>query len=157
MTVKFKNYAFPGTHGAAIVLPPELHVVRSSFFGLDGTSEIVGGRGGREITVDMWFHNKFFRRDQLINGPITTSRLIIGHHGKLELIHELAPQRSKQNGAITYQAKARKEEYEDVTFHGFFPTSFGGQPGVPLFDWAGTVDGGWFIAGQLRFYQLKSD
>src|SRR5262245_49049366 len=63
MNIDGNNYY--GTHGPLLVPSPEVQIVRAKFWGVNGMSEIRGGRGGRELICHSWVHNEFLTNDAL--------------------------------------------------------------------------------------------
>jgi len=153
VVIKFRSKEIPGTHGAAVFPPPELHVVRTYFWSMRGQTEIVGDTGGREVTVDLWLHDGFKKREDIAK-KLKALDAMVGAHGVLEV--DLGAQPKTASGSSASASSKEKETLRYCTFGGFDRSSIGQGP-VPVFDYAGTVDGGWFAAGMLRFYQLRTD
>ncbi|MHB8953343.1 MAG: hypothetical protein ACYC4U_10275 [Pirellulaceae bacterium] len=136
----FNGRLIPGTHDAILENPTELQVVRTYFWGLRGVGEVVGGHGGRELSVFMWLHNRYGSRQSLEQAVDELGKWI-GENGVLV----------EQD----YQTQYTKV-YENVTFTAVEHMPVGGRESVgPIFDYARTVDGGWLEALTLRFYQLQ--
>jgi hypothetical protein len=135
----FRGIPINGTHGIVLAQPPELRVVRTYFWGLRGEIEIVGGKAGRSLTCHIWLHAKYSTR-QKVEEAITTINSWVGENGVLE------EQDNYNNVKLTYN---------NTTFEGFTREALPGQDGPgPLYDYARTVDGGWFQPGTLTFRQL---
>lgn len=136
----FRGIPINGTHDSVIAQPPELHVVRTYFWGIKEESEIVGGRGGRELSCYIWLHNKYATR-QKVEEAITTINSWVGMHGVL------VEEDNTNNVKLTYN---------NVTFAGFAREAMAGRDSRgPIRDFAGTVDGGWIQPGTLLFRQLS--
>lgn len=137
----FRGIPIFGTHDIITTGPPELQVVRSYFWGLKGESEIVGGPAGRSLSCYIWLHRQYRTRWDLERG-IWEINTWVGEHGVL-IEHDY------QNNAIL--------TFNDVTFEGFTREGLGGRDSAgPTFDYACTVDCGWFQPGRLLFRQLVS-
>ena len=140
MTIKHAAKTFDGLHGRVIEEMPEIRQVESNFFGLNGTSIILGGFGARNLSCELWLFNNF--ADFLdINIELNTIDKLVGKFGDLRVTNPAdAPDSHKL--------------YKDVVFLGFERQPFPGQEqAVPIPDAAGTVDGGYHIRGILRFRQ----
>ena len=116
----------------------DIQVWRTHFPNVHGVSEIRGGIGGRLLEFPMLLFGGFTRRRDLE-----------------EYINEVLNfQLANENGTITHtgtgsaSANTTEPDYEDCTLHGFEMHPMG-----PIFDYAGTVDGGWLCYGVLRFFQ----
>jgi len=116
---------------------PELQTYRTHFQGVNGISEIIGGRGGRQLEFPVILHKKWARRQSMED----------------YVEFDLNLRAFGENGNIAYTANEATIKYDDCTFHGFFM-----DPNGPLFDYSGTLeeDGtrGWFCSGMLLFFQL---
>lgn len=152
--IVFKNRKIPtASHGTIVAHPPSLFSHVHEFFGLHGTSEIIGGRGPREITVDIWLSDRKWTGQQPTQLFKELDRLDL-QVGKNGTINE---QVSGGNGLT------RKFKY--CTFLGFTPRAVGAQEGPsPLRDEAGLLHtysnfnssgGAWFIRGTLRWRQVS--
>lgn len=137
-----KSLDFHGTKINGIVtrflVPPfELHPYETHFAGVKGISRIKGGTGKRLIEVDLTLFNNFKDR--------TALRKFIDDKLNWELVDE--------TDTLTYSTDNPRFSaiYPDCTFLGFTPI------GSHLPDVAGTLDGGWFCDGTLRFEQLSHD
>lgn len=157
--IKFTGKEIKGTHGAAVAMPPALQTVRTYYWGLKGQTEIVGGTGGRELMIKMWIHGRvsqkgkaYAKRDE-IEKAIKEIDKLVGKNGTLEI--DLGDQPQKTNKS-TQQYNKEKQKYNHCTFVSMSPDSVGSGAACPYFDWAGTVDGGWFMAATLTFYQLRT-
>lgn len=128
-----------GTSQIVVADPPELHVSRTFYWGLKGMSEVIGGASGRKLRADMWLHNAYRSRATIENAIVIINSWV-GRHG---LLKEL----DRNNNTWL--------EYYNVTFHGLERQSIGGRGAPdPIYDYAGTVDGGWVQAVTLNFFQL---
>jgi hypothetical protein len=137
----FNGMLIPGTHDNVSAPPPELQVVRSYFWGLRAESEIVGGQAGRPLSCFIWLHNQYTTR-YILEAMIYQINTWVGSHGQLI-------ERDLQNNAVLI--------FDNVTFEGFTRQGLGGRESDgPTFDYARTVDGGWFQPGRLQFRQLVS-
>lgn len=130
------NGAIDGTHGPVTMEPPLLHSKIVKFWGVNGETELRGGRGGRILECRIWLHNGYSTYRALGRELESLDRRV-GTHGTLTI---------RGNGG--YQ-----RQFRNCTFLGFTPD---GLPGSgPVRDVAGTLDGGWWIAGTLRWRQLR--
>jgi hypothetical protein len=143
MTVKFNGIEIKGTHGLASEGPVELFARRTHFYGLQGMSEIIGGRGGRPLSVDIWMHDEYTNLSDLKTVLVALDKRI-GEYGTLEIID--TPETDDNT------------DYQQVTFLGLERLPLGNRNDTgPLKDTAETVDGGWFQNGRLHFMQLTVD
>ena len=131
MAVKFDGLTFAGTHGTAMEGSWTSQSLRRYYFGLYGQTEKRGGRGARELTVDITLHDTYSDFAALHGFLKNKLNRKINKHGTLEVKDDNIQQ-----------------TFKNVTFDRFDWT----QP--PLADDAGTVDGGWWMSGVLRFTQL---
>lgn len=122
-----------GTHGAPMFDAPALQRKTVKFWGLIGEGELVGQRGGRWIDVFIWLHGNYTSAAALTRELESLDRMV-GRHGDL---------------VITGSYSRR---FRNCTFDGFTPA---GERGGPIRDVAGTLDGGWWTAGNLRWRQLR--
>jgi hypothetical protein len=88
MALTFRGTAIPGTHGRMQFGNWGVQAVRTTYFGLAGTSELRGERTGRELVMESWFHNSFataalleaaietLNRSMLTNGKIVQTGAI---------------------------------------------------------------------------------
>lgn len=141
--LKFAGKEIPGSHGPIIYASPELAVKEIQFWEVNGIAEIVGGQGGRWLTIEHTLHNR-----------CTTPRALVAELNKLKSYQGLTGS-LVESGTIA-------QTFKNVTFRGWEPAALPGQrePG-PLKDVAGTLlddegnaDGGWFITLLLQFRQL---
>lgn len=122
-----------GTHGPIIQRSPDLQVARTKFWGVKGTSEILGFGGGRPLTIESWIHNGFTNPADCVTYLNLLDRYI-GGHGDLEVTTP---------GGIA-------RIFHHVTFEGFDMGPWGILP-----DQSGTLDGGYWCMGTLKFFQLS--
>lgn len=140
--ITFNGKQIKGTHDAVAYSSPELQVSRTYFWGLQGESEITGGKSGRNMTVYMWLHDKHSSRTA-IEDRVKEIMTWVGEHGVL---------------VETDARNSMTKTYENVTFTGVEPITFPNRESVgPIKDYAGTVDGGWIQAVNLKFYQLITE
>ena len=147
--ITFDKFIIKGTFSAIVPSAPDLHVRRSYFWGTKGETEIVGGRGGRELTCKVLIHEKKFATWKKLIDWLLTLDAKIGDHGTLE--------------SVAGHDATIKQKFENCTFHGFEWQPFGGQETAgPLPDVGGGLrespsDKGdiWFINGVLRWRQLS--
>lgn len=141
----FAGKEIPGSHGPIIYASPELAVTELQFWESDGIAEIVGGQGGRWLTVRHTLHNRCQQPKDLTK-ELNKLKSYQGTVGDL-----------KETGTI-------EQTFKNCSFRGWEPDILPGQrdPG-PLKDVAGTLlddegnaDGGWFITILLQFRQLYS-
>jgi hypothetical protein len=140
MSLTHNNNEFPGIVRSFMPGPFELHPWETHFGGVDGISRIEGGAGKRIIQVDLVLFNNFDTRQKLrsfIDDSLNWD--FLGQNGQLEY-----------DGDGT-SGRGFNAPYADCTFEGFTPTD------QDRFDDAGTLDGGWFSMGILRFVQLSKD
>jgi hypothetical protein len=116
---------------------PEYHFFRTHFAGTDGVSEITAGSGLRTILVKVVVFGGFRTRNQLQQYCEQTMNVTaLGSNSTLKY--------SSSNPKFSVS-------YPDCTFEGF---AMDESPGM-LYDSAGTLDGGWFCLGTLKFTQLS--
>jgi hypothetical protein len=138
-TLKFGKEQISCTVLAVPEPAPELQTWRTRFAGVQGESELVGTAGGRTLEFALMIHGSFATRNALrdyIQGTLNGS--LIGEHDD-----------------IVFRGTSPNFEHDwmHCTCEGFSMA-----PGSsPLFDFAGTLDGGWFVPGVLRFRQLYRD
>ena len=132
--VKFSGKTIPGFCLPFLPPPPEFEAVRTKFFNVRGESEIVGEIGGRTFEVPICLFGKYKDAADLTDFIESTLRELIGDNGTLELKDD-----------------SGWGSFLDCTFEGFTP-----QPPGVLHDDAGTLDGGWWCNGLLRFRKLSS-
>lgn len=132
--LRFNNENLLGYHENVEPAPPELQAVRRQYFGLGGTSEVVGRRGGRRLRV----------RAVLVNAPSSVLELnlylakidlAVGSHGDLVLIGPTGSQ---------------DRVWRHCTFEGFEHEPVGGRLG-PFVDF----DYGAWTVGFFYWYQLS--
>jgi len=136
----FNNLTIPGIHGPIWPSPPEFQSAKFKFFGLDGVSEINGGRGMRRIDTQIWIHNNFASFKALVSFlEFLDTR--VGEHGNLKIT-------SGGEGGVP-------RTYPHCTFLGFDPDRSLG----PLPDVVGQLDPGpsltFWQAGTLIWNQLR--
>ncbi len=115
---------------------PELQAWRTAFAGVRGESEIIGKTGGRTLLFEMLLFGDFTKREDLfsyIESTINGAAGLIGRHGTVQY---------KSTTGTRWSLPWR-----ECTCEGF--TRMGSE--VP--DVAGTLDGGWFVQGVLKFRQ----
>ena len=136
----FNGKTIFGLHGPLWPDPPEFQSAKFKFFGLDGVSEIFGGRGMRKIDTEIWIHNKFTSFPQLVAYLELLDRRV-GEHGELKVT-------PGAEGGVP-------RSYPHCTFLGFSPDrSLGPLPDIPgQLDGLGTTT--FWQAGTLTWNQLK--
>lgn len=136
MAIQFAGKSVPGTHGIAQLGPQELTRMSTNFWALHGECEIIGGRRGREIVIEMWVHNKYASAANL-EATLRNIELELGWHGTLEV------------------TGTNPQIFDQCTFTQLERVPFEGRAdAAPLDDVAGTVDGGWVQPIKLHFRQL---
>lgn len=111
------------------------------YWGLRGVAELRGAAGGRFIFVRYVVHDEFASYNALSNTLKTWEfRASAQRHGRLLIDND-------NNGV--------SEIFDNCTLVGFLRLTSPGNG--PLYDVAGTLDGGWFQYAILRFYQLIVD
>lgn len=120
----------------------ELQTSRVYFWGLRGTSEIVGSPTFWTVTARVWINAAAFTARGLLNDYIEELRLMRGDHGTL--LEKLT------DGTVS-------ESWEEATFDGFEETAFAGarSPG-PLQDVSSSLHPGatWFTQGTMKWTLL---
>lgn len=138
--IVFNSRTIFGIHGPLWWQVPEFQSAKFKFFGLDGVSEINGGRGMRRIDTQIWIHNKFTTFRQLVAYLELLDRRV-GEHGDLKVT-------SGGAGGVP-------RTYPHCTFLGFDPDRELG----PLPDFTGQLDGigttTHWQAGTLTWNQLR--
>jgi hypothetical protein len=138
----FNGSTIPGTHGPVWPSAPQFQSAQFKFFGLDGVSEIWGGRGKRQIDTDIWLHNNFSNSPQLV-AYLQVLEAMVGDHGLLKIT-------AGGTGGVP-------RSYPHCTFKGFEPTR--GEKWGPKPDITGLLDGTvntWWQAGTLTWEQLQT-
>lgn len=139
MTVRFNQWVIPGINEKLDFDPPAMPVVRTSYWGLHGESEIRSGRGGRHIRLRLLIRDlevPFESFDALLV-MLDQLEALVGEHGQLTI-------ENLDNGLT--------RSWERCTFMGFQP---GPEPtDGPLPDVAGAMGGGWWIRGVATWYDL---
>lgn len=134
----FNGVAFQGLPLEFVPAAPEYLFFRTHFAGVNGVSEITGGRGARTISIPVVVFGKFLTRDAIqeyVDNNLNREGLAL-------------------NGQLAYVSTGTQRwnrTYDDCTFEGFSLLS---PPGF-LPDEAGTLDGGWWCLGALKFTQLS--
>ena len=133
---------FPNdSHSQVIQHTPELVTRRSHFWGVQGTSEILSDVSGTNLMVSGWFHNTYATFAEIKTALFTLDQLV-GSHGDLVL-----------NLANPVQAAT----YPETTLERIERVPLGNQQEAGIvFDWAGTVDSGWFCPVNVYFRQIGS-
>jgi hypothetical protein len=141
MSLKFGRTDIPGIHGNLVFGSWEVSRREIKFHQIRGVAEISGAFGARSIAVRALIHDEY----------VTEAKL----HEKMEALAEL----TGTNGSLREESDidggpTRNLDY--CTFEGWEPIPLNGQedPG-PLYDIAGTLDGGWYRWVVLRFRQLR--
>jgi len=132
--ITIDGFEFKGTHGAAVSAPPQLRVMRKAFSGVDGESEIKGGKTGREVSVDIVVHERL-NASQMEAVLGVYEYQILGRHGTL----------------LVRADTGYDQAFANTTYMGFERDP---ETPAPLYDYANTIDGRWWIRGRLKFYQL---
>jgi hypothetical protein len=120
----------------------DLHVQRTYFWGLRGTSEIVADPGVWQVSSTCWLNDASFEGAaglQAFRGYLKTLADLRGEHGQLT--------ETDANGNVM-------ADYAAATFEGFNPASFDGHRAVgPIQDSVGMVSSGngWIMQGTLMF------
>lgn len=119
----------------------ELQVRRQYYFGLQGTSEIVGTPAFWVAKALVWLNDPTFTTRAALNTYRDTLRGLRGTHGEL---------REKLSDDTI------SEEWAEATFEGFEEIPFDGHrmPG-PILDPTGQL--GWFTQGIMTWTLLSSD
>jgi hypothetical protein len=145
MALLFNNVAFKGVPLAFTLAAPQYEFLRTKFSGVIGVSEIAAGSGLREIAIPVVCYGGFKNRtalQQYIDGS-KGMNLDFASGGGLGA-----------NGTLEYRGDNNSNAflffYNDCTFEGF---TMRPDPGM-LLDVAGTLDGGWWCFGALKFTQL---
>jgi hypothetical protein len=118
-------------------IPFDLHPYETHFAGVDGISRLEGGAGRRVLDVAIVLYNRYSSRTALsafVNDQLNWD--MVGSSHTLEY--------STASPAFTAVEP-------DCVLEGFMQDDQIGQ----IFDGAGTLDGGWFCFGVLRFIQLS--
>ena len=120
-----------GKYSTPLIDRRELQVQRTKFFGVEGESEILGGRSGRVIEINHWFFGDYSSRKEIATA-LQRLDARTGNNGRLELT---------EMTLLFY----------DCTFEGY-ELLYG-----PLQDIAQTLDGGYWAELSLRFRQLSPE
>ena len=128
----------PGMHEPVMPGPYDLKTVRATFFGLPGESEIIGFRNGRNLECRHWLYGNYATPAALV-ADLQRMEGFVGSHGLL---------------VMTAFDGATVEEFHNCTFLGF-ERELIDDVNYLLKDMAGTLDGGWFARGVLRWRQLR--
>lgn len=129
MSLIHAGYSFPGSTGDLKLSMPDLQVVRRQFFGVKGTAELRGSRGGRQILVpEYWFFNSYGTVSSLLTA-LNTLDSKVGNHGTLT-----------EGGNVS-------RTFQNVTFDGF-EVNEGPLQAI------GATFTGWYVIGTLHFFQL---
>lgn len=113
---------------------PQIHVERTDYAGLLGTTEVRLGYGGGMIEVPMLLHSTSFTSAAKVEAKLLELKRFRGINATLEI------------GGLN------PSTHNDCTFHGFFKT------GPILEDIARTLESGsecFFVPGVARFFQLS--
>lgn len=150
--ILFNSIEIEGYHTALLADAPQLAATRRPFFGLDGTSEVVGGRQGRMITCQLWLTSSGWTNvKQLLARLRDLDNAVGGNHDLEERDHQTSP--------------GIPQKFPECTFQGFQRLPLPGQDMAgPLKDLAGTLHvyqaenfakngGAWFQFGQAVWYQ----
>lgn len=124
-----------GTHGLIVADPPQLITRRVHYVGLDGETEIESGVTGRRLYCTFLLHDEYRTVADLEVWLSILEHTIVGRHGTVAT-----------DLGETFQS------FPHTTFEGFKRDP---QQPAPLKDYAGTIDGGWWIKGTLEFYQVR--
>jgi hypothetical protein len=140
-TLKFAGKTLKGAVLRPPVAAPEVQVWRTHFAGVLGESEIRGKSGGRMLEFQFLMFGSFTKRTDLfdyIEKDLHGGSGLLGTNGTIEY--------SGADDSTTY-----KLQWKDCTFEGFI------RSGGELPDVAGTLDGGWFVPGMLRWRHLHTE
>ena len=137
----FCDRLIPGTHDVVSAETPEFHAIRRKFWGLHGALEIVGGTGGRDLSVSMYLHNRYWTLHAM-HAAITDLSSLQGQHGLLR-------EWDAYNQCDRTWQGCTLDSIEWLAFPGREDTG-------PVRDYAGGIDGGWVQAVSLHFHQLKA-
>ncbi|MES2793209.1 MAG: hypothetical protein V4719_26605 [Planctomycetota bacterium] len=125
MPLTFRGTPIPGLHGRPKFGPWGVQLTRTTYFGLEGESEIRGERTGRDIVMESVFYNSFVSGEQLENA--------------IETLNKNVP----TNGKIV-QTGAINRTLQRCTFEGIT------MKGSPLPD----NKIGWWVEVEIRWRQL---
>ena len=160
MTINFEGTGdLKGYHTSLRADPPQAKVIRRHFFGLNGETEIFGGKGGRVIQCDMLLTDKNWKAASDVRDYLNTLDSIVGDHGELK---------EYDIGADELSDPDPDTLFPDCTFMGATPRSIEGRE-----DWSIQRDqfgglfpgdpedfinngGSYFTLAVLRWYQLLS-
>ena len=135
MSISIDGIDFIGTHGQIVAMAPQLRVIRKSFSGVDGESEIQAGKTGRALWCEIVLHDRH-NAAQMEAVLAITEHVFLGRHGML---------------LSTDPQTNYFQQFPNTTYMGFERDQ---MTPAPLYDYAGTIDGRWWIRGKLHFYQL---
>lgn len=142
MSIKFGGKTIKGTHGLAEKGSTQLLRLTADFWALHGRLEMIGGRTGRPITVEILIYAGYAKA-RTLEKDLRIIESMIGHHGRLELTDD-------GETPDTY------ETFNHCTFTQLERLSLGNRVDTgPVYDYAGTVDGGWCQLVKLHFEQLR--
>ena len=138
MTFLFSGELFPGINRRTHCEPPALEVKRSRYWGLIGEIEIRSKPAGRPIVLDITLRStNGWATRAILEEQLDKLDRLVGTHGELEIFD--LDQQSRRTWA-------------NCTFEGFVPGEADGDGPAP--DVAGTMGGGWYIAGRCVWYDL---
>lgn len=122
--------------GDVVIEPRRVKVKRTTFFGVNGESEIIGGRSGRAIHIPVLIQDA---------SAFDTARKLADF-----IDYDLATEALQLNGTLDFVSESDHSKFLNCTFDG---VEF--EPGHSVKqDIGGTAGGGWIAYCLLHFYQL---
>ena len=130
----FAGLLVPGTHGPVITEPPDYHGRITHYSGVIGESQLLLGRGGRNLRVEIVLHSPSFT-----SADVLAANLDIIDQYSQTLVGVL-----QETGTVT-------RTFPNCTFRGFQIDENGMKPDI-----AGTLSGTgtWWCRGVLSFRQM---
>jgi len=123
-----------GTHGLLVPQNGQLVTRRRHFIGVKGEAEVRSKPRGRQVSCDLLVHDNYAKLLDIETALEVLQVDLLGRHGNVVTIFTDEPQ-----------------VLQSCTYMGF---ELDPAAPWPLYDYAGTIDGGWWIRGTLMFYQL---
>lgn len=134
-------------HSSAIYQPPQLMASRAYYWATNKTGEIVGGRGMRPVSFEVWIADGF-QSLKTIDTYLKTLDELVG-----------------ENGTIVYTSAGESFSHKHCTFDGFMRSQQQGRSvpkqdplynsSIPIANQVGP--GGYWIEGILQFTQLTAE
>lgn len=136
MTVTFGGVTFAGTHSSHSSSPASVQSRIIKLWNVPGELELLGGPGGRDVVIPIVLHDSY--------GAFLDLRL------QMQIYEELVG----TNEELQISSGGFADVFRSSTYHGF--EVIGDPRDGPLKDVAGTLDGGWWWRGTLKFRSLEA-